>query len=236
MNESKYINCLLVDDEPPALAILKRYVEETPLLRLSGSCNNAMEAMAALKAQPVDLIFLDINMPQIKGTDLLRIIKNPPKVILTTAYPEYALEGYELDVVDYLLKPIQFERFLKAINKVSEVAKVTEEPEIKKETGDFIYFRCDRKMVKVLLSDILYVESMKDYIKVFTRDGQIVTKQSMASLEEMLPDHQFIRAHRSFIVSLSKVKSFTSELIEVGNTEVPIGKLYRQTTLKSLQG
>ena len=236
MQDTRYINCLIVDDEPPARAVIQRYIEQMPLLRLAGSCGNAMEAMSLISSQPIDLLFLDINMPQIKGTDLLRIIKNPPRVILTTAYPEYALEGYELDVIDYLLKPIQFERFLKAINKVSEVARPPEDPEIKKETGDFIYFRCDRKMVKVLLNDILYVESMKDYIKVFTKDGQIITKQSMASLEEMLPEHRFIRSHRSFIVSLSKIKSFTSETIEIGNMEVPIGKLYRQTTLKSLQG
>ena len=236
MQDTRHISCLVVDDEPPARAVIQRYIEQMPLLRLAGSCGNAMEAMSMLSSQPIDLLFLDINMPQIKGTDLLRIIKNPPKVILTTAYPEYALEGYELDVIDYLLKPIQFERFLKAINKVSEVSRPSEEPEIKKEAGDFIYFRCDRKMVKVHLNDILYVESMKDYIKVFTKEGQIVTKQSIASLEEMLPEHQFIRSHRSFIVSLSKIKSFTSEIIEIGNMELPIGKLYRQTTLKSLQG
>lgn len=237
MHEHKTISCLVVDDEPAARNIIERYIQQVPMLKLAGECGNAIEAMNILQNEQVDLLFLDINMPQLSGTDLLRVLKNPPKTIFTTAHEEYALQGYELDVVDYLLKPIQFNRFLKAVQKVAEIQPVsvndvqqssvpTQEP--------FIYFRADRKMVKVMLKDILYVESMKDYIKVFTITGVIITKLSISSVEELLPENSFIRTHRSFIVSLQKIRSFTPELIEIDKTEVPIGKLYRNSVLKVL--
>jgi DNA-binding LytR/AlgR family response regulator len=165
------------------------------------------------------------------------VIRNPPPVIFTTAHAEYALEGYELDVMDYLLKPIRFDRFVKAVNKVFQLRghAIEQAPvdEVKEES--FVYFRADRKMVKVMLHDILFIESMKDYIKVFTCNGTIITKQSMTSVEAMLPEKQFIRTHRSFIVSLNKINSFTSELLEVGKTEIPIGKLFRSNVLKVLE-
>jgi len=235
MNETKPIRCLVVDDEPPAREIVKRYIAELPLLELAGECGNALQTMSFLQQHPVDLLFLDIKMPQLSGTGLLKVLKHPPKVIFTTAHAEYALEGYELDVVDYLLKPVQFERFLKAVHKVIQLPVA--EPaapsvEIKKEA--FIYFRADRKMVKVLLNDILYIESMKDYVKVYTTAGVIITKQSIRSLEAMLPEQLFVRTHRSFIVSLQKIKSFTTELIEIDKAEVPIGKLFRNGVMKVL--
>jgi DNA-binding LytR/AlgR family response regulator len=233
------IKCLVVDDEPLARDVLRRYIEMVPTLRLCGECGNAIEAMSFLQQQPVDLLFLDIHMPQLKGIDLLKILAHPPKVILTTAHAEYAIEGYDLDIVDYLLKPIQFERFLKAVGRAFQLAKpmepghdptVPEEP--KKEA--YIYLRADRKMVKVLLQDILYIESMKDYIKVFTTTGVIVTKQSITAMEAMLPEHRFIRTHRSFIASVDKIKSFTAEVIEMEKAEIPIGKLYRHQVLRAL--
>lgn len=238
MPDPTSIRCLIVDDEPPARDVLRRYIAEVPLLHLAGECGNAVEALSILQQQPIDLMFLDISMPQLKGTELLKILKNPPRVIFTTAHTEYAIEGYELDAIDYLLKPIQFDRFLKAVNKAYQVVApsipVMPHPreELKKES--FVYFRVDRKMVKVMLEDILYAESMKDYVKVFTRAGVIVTKQSISSLEAMLPERSFIRTHRSFIVSLNKIRSFTSELIEVDKAEIPIGKLFRQSVLKVL--
>jgi two-component system, LytTR family, response regulator len=238
MYEAKPIRCLVVDDEPPARDVLRRYIAEIPLLHLAGECGNAVETLSVLQQQPIDLLFLDISMPQLKGTDLLKILKNPPRTIFTTAHAEYALQGYELDAVDYLLKPIQFDRFLKAVNKAYGVAApassfaLPQKEDLKKES--FVYFRVDRKMVKVMLEDIVYAESMKDYVKVFTRNGAIVTKQSITSLEAMLPETSFIRTHRSFIVSLDKIKSFTSELIEVDKAEIPIGKLFRQGVLKVL--
>ena len=233
------IKCLIVDDEPPARDVLRRYIESIPSLSLSGECANAIEAMSFLQHQPVDLLFLDIHMPQLKGIDLLRILSNPPKVIFTTAHAEYALEGYNLDIVDYLLKPIQFERFLKAVSKAFQYVRpapssVQQNVVEENRKEPYIYLRADRKMIKVLLQDILYVESMKDYIKVYTANGTIITKQSITSMEAMLPDTSFIRTHRSFIASVDKIKSFTPELIEIEKAEIPIGKLYRTSVLKVL--
>ena len=236
MHENKTITCLVVDDEPAARSIIERYIQQLPMLILLGECGNAIQAMDILQSQQVDLLFLDINMPQLSGTDLLRVLKNPPKTIFITAHEEYALQGYELDVVDYLLKPVQFNRFLKAVQKVAHMQHlpVNDVPSSASTQEPFIYFRADRKMVKVMLKDILYVESMKDYIKVFTTAGIIITKLSISSLEELLPENNFIRTHRSFIVSLQKIRSFTPELIEIDKAEVPIGKLYRNSVLKVL--
>src|SRR6187431_1179052 len=220
MYKSKTIRCLVADDEPPAREILRRYIDNMPGLQLVKECSNAMQVLSFLQDEEVDIIFLDINMPQLKGNELLKILKNPPKIILTTAYAEYALEGYELDVVDYLLKPIQFERFVKAVHKAVHLSghsinqsSTTNEKETKQDS--FVYFRADRKMVKVMLGDIFYIESMKDYVKIFTAEGVLITKQSMTSVEAMLPENHFIRTHRSFIVSVPKIKSFTHELIEI---------------------
>ncbi len=239
MQTPKTIRCVIVDDEPPAREIMRRYVAELPLLELVGECSNAIQALTLLQQVSIDLIFLDIRLPQLNGNDFLKAIKNPPKVIFTTAYPDYAIESYELDVVDYLLKPIHFDRFVKAVNKTlhltrplpPDLSPAVEEP---RHIDMFVYFRADRKMVKVMLQDILYIESMKDYVKIFTVHGTIITKQSISSVEEMLPEDKFVRTHRSFIVSLEKINSFTNEIIDINKTEVPIGKLYRNTVLKVL--
>jgi DNA-binding LytR/AlgR family response regulator len=252
MNSSQpnNIRCLIVDDEPPARDILRRYIGEMPMLELAGECGNAMEALNILQHRPVDLLFLDVRMPQLKGTELVKILKNPPKVIFTTAHADYALEGYELDVVDYLLKPIQFDRWVKAVSKAFQTvwspmgaagsftssgggvgAAVPSEGSRKE---SFVYFRMDRKMVKVMLQDILYVESMKDYVKVHTSDGIIITKQSISSVEAMLPEQSFIRTHRSYIVNTDKIRSYTHELIEIDKVEIPIGKLFRNGVRKML--
>lgn len=207
-----------------------------PTLELLGECANAIQAITFLQQQQVDLIFLDIRMPQLNGTDFLKTLKVSPKVIITTAYSEYALEGYELDVVDYLMKPVRFDRFLKAVNKAfphyqdkpAEPVTISAE----KTESSFVYFRADRKMIKVLLNDILYIESMKDYVKVITTDQTIITRQSISSVEAMLPENRFLRTHRSFIVSVSKIKSFTNEIIEINKTEIPVGKLYRNEVMK----
>lgn len=237
MPEPTTIRCLIVDDEPPAREIIRRYIEQVPLLELVAECGNALQAFSILQQHPVDLIFLDIRMPQLNGNEFLKTIKNPPKVILTTAYSEYAVESYELDVVDYLMKPIPFERFLKAVNKIYQASPVKSEPVTPVDSNkneSFVYFRADRKMVKVMLQDILYVESMKDYVKVFTTAGTIITKQSISSVEAMLPEKRFVRTHRSYIVSTDHIKSFTAELIEIHNAEIPIGKLFRNEVLKLL--
>lgn len=242
MDEPRTIRCLIVDDEPPAREIIRRYVQEIPTLQLMGECANAIQVLTVLQQHPIDLLFLDIRMPQLNGTDFIKTLKNPPKVIFTTAFSEYALEGYELDVVDYLMKPIRFDRFLKAVNKayplsgsakpLAPAAPMANTVVEEKKNDSFVYFRADRKMVKVMLDDILYIESMKDYIKVYTVQGVIITKQSISSVEAMLPEKLFVRTHRSFIVSINKIKSFTNELVEIDKTDIPIGKLFRNGVMK----
>ncbi len=233
--------CIIVDDEPLARDVVRRYVQQVPTLQLVGEFGNAIDASVFLMEQPVDLIFLDIRMPQLTGTDFVRSMRNAPKIIFTTAHKEYAHEGFELDVIDYLLKPIRFDRFLRAVNKVlPQKQQEQKKPplptaEDTKYAASFIYLRVDRKMIKVLLDDILYIESDKDYVKVYTENGHIITRQTIASVEAMLSESQFLRVHRSYIVSLRKLKSFTAETIEIGNKELPIGKLYRNQFLK-LQG
>jgi DNA-binding LytR/AlgR family response regulator len=235
----KKIICLAVDDEPPALTILQQYITAVPGLELAGTCNNAVEAMTSLLQQHIDLLFLDIQMPQLLGTDFVRTLHNPPKVIFTTAYRKFAVEGFELNAVDYLLKPISFERFIKAVNKVMDTRLArgpdAVQAENKKATSDdHLYFRSDRKMIRVSLAEILYIESLKDYIKVVTPTKSIITKQSISSLEETLPKESFIRIHRSFIVSLSKIESYNGELIEIAKKEFPISRMYKHEVGKVL--
>lgn len=236
------ITCIAVDDEPPALAVIEKYIEQLPALQLLAKCSNAMSALTVLQNNKVDLMLLDIQMPQILGTDFLRTLTNPPKVIFTTAYRKFALESYELDVVDFLLKPISFERFLKALNKVMSL-NLKEDPAqksieiLKNETQDyFIYVRSDRKNFKVNLDDILFIESLKDYIKVVTKEKTFITRQSISSLEQSLPNNSFLRIHRSFIVSMSKIKSFTSNLIQIAGHELPISRSYRVIVENLLKG
>jgi DNA-binding LytR/AlgR family response regulator len=235
------IKCIIVDDEPMARDVIRRYIQKIPTLRLMGEFGNAIEATIFLQEQAVDMIFLDIKMPQLSGTEFVRSLRNVPKIIFTTAHKEFAHEGFELDVIDYLLKPIRFDRFLRAVNKAFPQRQQEIEThglianEESKRASSFIYLRVDRKMIKVLLDDIIYIESDKDYVKVFTEKGFVITRQTIASVEAMLSESQFIRTHRSYIVSLNKIKSFTAETVEIGNKELPIGKLYRNNFLK-LQG
>ncbi|SRR5258706_5102965 len=236
----KKITCLAVDDEPPALDVLKEYISRVQSLELAGTCADAVEALNCIRHHPVDLIFLDIQMPQILGTDFLRTLKKPPRVIFTTAYRKFAVEGFELDAVDYLLKPISFERFLKAVNKVMDASLndgLSPDTGTKgKIAGDqYVYFRSDRKMIKIALSDILFIESIKDYIKVVTSSGTIITKQSISSVEETLSKEMFIRIHRSYIVALNKIESYSHELVWIAKTELPISRMYRHEVDKVLK-
>lgn len=236
MHDTPIIKCLIIDDEPPAREIIRNYINQVSFFKIAGECSNAIEAFTILQQEYVDLIFLDIRMPQLNGNDFLKALKDPPKVIFTTAYPDYALEGYELDVVDYLVKPIPFDRFLKAINKAFRLnTEKNESPTVEERKADsFVYFRADRKMVKVMLQDIYFIESMKDYIKIVTASGNLVTKQSISSVESMLPEKEFIRVHRSYIVSLNKIRKFTAEIIELEKNQIPIGKLYKNGVMKML--
>lgn len=223
------LQCLLVDDEPPALEVLESYVREVAHLELVGTCENALQAFGVLQQRPVDLLFLDIKMPKMLGTDFLRSLRHPPQVIFTTAYREYAYEGFELDAIDYLLKPVSLERFLKAVAKVSK-AEVTVLPEAIHAVNPnaFLYFRIDRKMVKVVLRDILYVEGLKDYVKIHMATGPpLVVKQTINGMEEKLSESNFLRIHRSFIVALDKIRTYSARHVEVANQELPIGRLFR---------
>ena len=235
------IKCLIVDDEPMARDVIRRYIDKLPVLQLMGECGNALDAMVFLHEHPVDLIFLDIRMPHLNGTEFVKSLRNAPKIIFTTAYKEYALEGFELDVVDYLLKPIRIDRFLRAVSKAFPQKKeeLTEAgsmslPSSKKNSQGFIYVKADRKMVKLMLEEILYIESSRDYLKVFTQNGFIITRQTISSIEAMLFEEGFIRIHRSYIVSIQKIKSFTHEMVEVGNNELPIGKFFLNGFLKTM--
>jgi len=228
------MNCLIVDDEPLAVKVLETHIENIPSLKIIGNCLNAFTAMELLTKNNIDLMFLDIHMPKLMGHEFLRTLRNPPKVIFTTAYKEYALDAFELDAVDYLLKPITLERLMKAVNKISNVQAVDikEEQQVVDNQG-FVYFRADRKMIKVGYHDIVYVESMKDYIKIVRmNDKPLLVKQSISSLEDVLPANLFLRIHRSYIVAINKIAAFTNHDVEIGGKELPIGRLYAQQVNK----
>jgi DNA-binding LytR/AlgR family response regulator len=229
--------CLIVDDEPLAIEVIQSHIEKISTLNLIASCNNAMEAFDILTQKNIDLMFLDIQMPKLKGTDFVKNLKNPPKVILTTAYREYALEGYELDVVDYLLKPVSFERFFRAINKFYQqsIPATLVQSAMPENSGErYIYLRANKKIHRVREEDILYAESLKDYIIVHTTSQKITTKQTFTAFEELLPDQGFMRIHRSYLVALNKITGFTASTIEIGETELPIGRNYRQQVYSTL--
>jgi DNA-binding LytR/AlgR family response regulator len=235
------IRCLVVDDEPLAMAILEEYIGQLETLTLVGKCDNAIEALLFLQKNKVDLLFLDIQMPKLTGIDLLKTLSNRPKVVFTTAFREYALEGFELNVLDYLLKPIPFERFLVAINKyhsANESSNPLPQMVIPQDNGtqgeQFIYLKSEKKMVKVFLKDILYIESLKDYVKVKTLGKEIISYQRISYLEEKLPDGQFLRIHRAYIIATDKIKSFNSAVIELGDQELPIGRQYKTEVMKAL--
>ncbi|SDB29881.1 two component transcriptional regulator, LytTR family [Flavobacteriaceae bacterium MAR_2010_188] len=239
MQKPKHINprCLIVDDEPLARDVLKRYFAKLPVLHLVGECSNAIDAFVFLQSHEVDILFLDIRMPELLGTELVQSLKNPPKIIFTTAYKEYALDGFELDAVDYLLKPVRFDRFLKAVNKALpgfETFLNTNEPlESDRKSGiDSIYLRIDRRQVRIILDDIIYIESDKDYIKIYTKDKMHISRQTISSIEALINKNEFVRIHRSFIVPINKIKSYTHELVEINKKELPIGKYYLEQFLK----
>ncbi len=236
------IRCLIVDDEPLALDVIENYIHRLDSLELAGRCSNAIEAFNRLQSEQIDLLFLDIQMPKLTGTEFLKSVQNPPRVIFTTAYREYALEGYELDAVDYLLKPVSFERFLRAVNKVISIGKTTPVTMTQPGSGGstsfqepFIYLKADKRMVKILLKNILYIESLKDYIRVKTTgQREVVAYQKISYLEEKLPEDRFLRIHRSFIVAKDKVEAFSATQVEITGQEIPIGRNYKTETLARL--
>jgi len=233
------IRCLLIDDEPPALEVLESHISSINGLEIVAQCKNAIEALDVLHQKPIDLLFLDIKMPKMLGTDFLKNLSQPPKVIFVTAYRDYALEGYELNAVDYLLKPVSFERFVKAIIKVKlmmgqeTISMVTD---YKSNAEPFVYMKADKIMNKVFINDIVYIESWKDFIKIYLSGGKnLLVKQSLSSMENMLSKHKFLRVHRSYIVSISKISGYKNLSIQINSTEIPIGRLYKQAVMTTLQ-
>jgi two-component system, LytTR family, response regulator len=232
------IRCLAVDDEPLALDILESYISKLPFLHLVKTCSSATEAMQVLQEEQVDLMFLDIEMPELTGIQFLNILKHHPLIIFTTAYTDYALEGFNQDAVDYLLKPIPFDRFVKAVNKAQERlqrnGKTSKTPAAAPAPAehDFMFVKADYKTIRVDFKDILWIEGLKDYIIIQTKDQKIITLLSMNKMMEKLPDSKFLRVHRSFIVALQKIDSIEKSRIRIGAKEIPIGEVYKDHFLR----
>lgn len=236
---SHKISCIIVDDEPMAREILSSFVAKIPQLELIKTCSNAMEAFDIVNNSHIDLIFLDINMPEVSGLSLAKSINKKSKLIFTTAYREYAVDGFDLQAVDYLLKPIAFDRFLQSVNKFFELTNMNlpvNSSLEKTPKNDFIFVRADRKMLKVNFNEILYIESLSDYIKIHTKETTIVTRETISNIETKLPQNEFLRVHRSFIVAISQVTSYTNEYVEIGKKAISISRSYKDSVLTKLQG
>ena len=233
------LSCLLIDDEPPALKVLSSHISNINGLEIVGQCRNAIEALDLLHQKTVDVIFLDIKMPKILGTEFLKNLSHPPKVIFVTAYHDYAVQGYELDAVDYLVKPVSFERFVKAIAKLNRLMgqeTVSQKSvDYKANPEAFAYLKVDKHMQKVLINEIMYIESWKDYIKVFLSNGKsLLVKQSISAMENLLSEHKFLRVHRSYMVSVNKITGYNALSVRIHDTEIPIGRLYKQAVMERL--
>jgi len=226
------IKCIIIEDEPLAVKVLTDYISQVPFLELQGAFKDALLATGFLRNTATNLIFLDIHLPKLKGMSFLRTLSNPPAVIITTAYHQYAVEGFNLNVTDYLLKPFDFERFLVAVTKVRAVhtgkQEVAEDPGSK----DFVFINVQKKKVKIFFSEIVYIESQREYIKITTTNNEYVSKMSTHEIEAILPANLFMRVHRSFIVSIRRIESYTAEMIEINGVSIPIGKGYRDGMAK----
>ena len=222
--------CLIIDDEPLARKLIASHAVKIETLELVGQCANAIEATQTIRNQKIDLIFLDIEMPELSGLDFIRTLKNPPAIILVTAHRNFALEAFELDVLDYLLKPVSFERFLKSVNKFLDkaIAPVHVTHGQSNESKDFIYLKVDRKDHKINLDEILYIESLDDYVKVILQSKTLVTRENISTLEQKLPLEKFVRIHRSFIVSLKHLTAVSGESVHVAGKELPFGRAFKK--------
>lgn len=235
---AEIIKCIIVDDEPVAREILENHLEKVQFVQVVGSCKSALEAFQVINTEKVDLVFLDINMPEISGLSFARSINKNIKVIFTTAYREYAVDGFDLQAVDYLMKPISFERLMQAISKYRNENEPTsnyEPVEIIPERSDYFFVRADRKMVKIDFSAIRFVESLSDYVKIHLSDKTVVTRETITNIESKLPQKDFIRTHRSFIVSIHNIESFTGEYVEMGKNQIPISRSYKKEVLTKLE-
>lgn len=228
--------CLIVDDEPLAIEAIRMHVDKLDSLKLVADCTDAIQAFDILRNNRIDLMFLDIQMPEMTGLDFLKTLKNPPKVIFTTAYRDYAIQAFDLDVIDYLLKPVSFERFMQAVNKYYEsvpqdiITGKSSDPKIE----DFLYVKAEKKNVKVRFDEITYIESMKDYVKIVCKSKTVISKIMIGQLTDLLPESLFLRIHRSYIVYIPNIEAFSSISVEVPGKEIPIGRNYKNETLKTL--
>lgn len=234
------LKCLIIDDEDLALDILQEHISKIEFLELVARCNTAVEAYNILSSQPIDIIFIDIQMPEITGTDFIRNLSNPPKVIFTTAYREYAVEGFDLNATDYLLKPISFQRFLKAVNKLKNTVSENAEkstPEIKvteTNTEQFFYIKSGKKMVKIVVDDILYVESLTSFVYIHTINSRLTCYKSISEFERNLKDLNFIRIHRAFLVAVKYIEAYSANHVEVMRKSLPVGRLYKNEVIQKL--
>lgn len=241
------MNCIIIDDEPLAHRIIKNYCDNLEFLNIQQACFSAFEAINYLHSNDVDLMFLDINMPKLKGLDFLRTLKNPPLVIITSAYKEYAMEGYELNVIDYLLKPFGFERFLKAIQKAQDHKKLLDASKIEvsasqaiqnqtqETTIDRIFVKGDKKIHQIPLDSILYLESLGSYVKIHLKHETITTLDRLTNFEKTLPSHQFLRIHKSFIVAIKKIQTIEGNRLRIAEATIPIGNVYKQNLTKIIK-
>jgi len=229
--------CIIVEDEPLAAEVVKDYVLQIPFLQLRGICTDALYAMEMLQKEKIDLVFLDIHLPKLKGLDLVRTLKSPPQIIITSAYQEYALQGYELNVVDYLLKPIEFNRFLMAVNKLKEQPSGTGLSSLPVTTTEraHLFFNVSKKRVKIYIDEILFIESLKEYIRITTKDKSILTKFQLGQIEEMLSQNGFLRIHRSFLVAKIKIDAFSATDVEINGRQLPIGRSYKELVISMLE-
>jgi len=236
MSKVQPISCLIIDDEAMAREIIETHLSQIDNIRVVASCGSALDAFHIINNEPIDLVFLDINMPEISGISFAKSINNSVKVIFTTAYRDYAVEGFELKAVDYLLKPISFERLQRALHNYFEIYRNVEQiPVTTLEASPFMFVRSDRKMIKIDYDAIIYIESYSDYLKIHLEHNTIVTRETISAIEAKLPKQQFIRIHRSYIISLNFIQSFTNEHITISNQSLPISRSYKKSVLGHLE-
>jgi DNA-binding LytR/AlgR family response regulator len=230
-------NCIIVEDEPLAAEVIKDYILQIPFLQLKGICTDALYAMEMLQKEKIDLVFLDIHLPKLKGFDFIKALKKPPQIVITSAYQEYALQGYELNVVDYLLKPIEFNRFLMAVNKLKEQVVIDAPPIVHTTLSEraSLFFNVGKKRVKIYIDEILFMESLKEYIRITTKEKSILTKFQLGQIEEMLAKNGFLRVHRSFLVAKNKIDAFSATDVEIGGRQIPIGRSYKELVMAVLE-
>lgn len=232
------IKCLIIDDEPLAINVIKNFLSHFKNFEIAGTCKNAVEGFNFLSNQDVDVIFLDINMPTVSGLDFLKSLQNPPAVVITTAYREYAVESFELDVTDYLVKPFSLQRFMKTVHRIEKknLNKASKDESQEDNEKAHIFFKVDKKMIRVYLDDILYIESLKDYVRIKTYDESLINHNNLVSIAELLPAEDFVRVHRSFIIAINKVKAIDGNQVEIADKIIPIGRNYQKEFKKLLLG